>query len=70
MTRELLTCQSHLCSGEDQGTDPPGSFAKAHGREESNVGQSSWLHQSQVLLNQSRGLLWWGNCNSGQRKSH
>jgi len=51
-------------------TDPPGSYAKAHGREESNVGQSSWLHQSQVLLNQSRGLLWWGNCNSGQRKSH
>jgi len=31
--RELPTCHSHLCAGEDHGVDPPGSYAKAHGGE-------------------------------------
>ena len=28
-----LSVSSHLCAMEDPGTDPPGSYAKAHGRE-------------------------------------
>lgn len=31
--RELQTSQPHLSAGEDQGADPPGSYAKEYGRE-------------------------------------
>jgi len=31
--RELQTSQCHLCAWQDHGADPPGKYAKAHGRE-------------------------------------
>jgi len=35
-TTNLLAC--HLSAKEDHGEDPPGSYAKAHGREGNDMG--------------------------------
>ena len=49
LPRELLTCQSHLCAGEDHGADHPGNYTKAHKREEGDLKQPARLHQAQNL---------------------
>jgi len=56
-TLDSQNCQSHLCVGEDHGADPPGSDAKARGRQRADMGEPAWLHQGQILLNQPSGLL-------------
>jgi len=54
---ELLTCKSHLCTGEDDGADLPGSYAKAYGRQGGDTGEPAWLHQGKILLDQPGGVL-------------
>jgi len=53
-----LSVSSHLCAREDPGTDPPGSYAKARGRQECDTGEPAWFHQWQILFDQPSGLLW------------
>ena len=55
--QELPTCHFHLCAGKDHGTDPPGSYAKAHARQGGDTIQPPWLHQGQVLPGLPNGLL-------------
>jgi len=47
-----VTCQPHLCARQDDGADPPGSYAEAHRREGGNMGEPAWLQRGQVLLDQ------------------
>lgn len=54
--RGLLTCQPQLCAWEDQGTDPPGCYAKAHGGQGGDQGQPAQLHQGQEPSEQPGGL--------------
>ncbi|KAK4823614.1 hypothetical protein QYF61_004217 [Mycteria americana] len=41
----------------NHGTDPPRSYAKAHGGQGGDSRQPAWLHQGQVLPDQPSGLL-------------
>ncbi|KAJ7408368.1 hypothetical protein BTVI_01033 [Pitangus sulphuratus] len=50
---------SPLCLGKVHGTDPPRSYAKAHGGQGGDSGQPARLHQGQVLPDQPSGLLGW-----------
>jgi len=63
--RELLTCQPQLCAWGDHGTNPHGSYAKAHGGQRGDSRQPAWLHQGQVLLDQPCGFLRWSDFISG-----
>jgi len=42
---------------EDHGTDPPRSYAKAHGGQRGNLRQPVWLHEGKVLPDQPNGFL-------------
>ena len=41
--RELQASQSHLCAWQDHGADPPGNYAKAHGKGGGDWWQPVWL---------------------------
>jgi len=47
----------HLCAWEDHGADPPRSYVEARMRQRSDSRQTAWLHQGQILPDQSGGLL-------------
>ena len=47
---ELTTCQPYLCAWEDHGTDPPRSYAKAHGEQGGDLRQPAWLHKRKSCL--------------------
>jgi len=42
---------------KDHGADPPGTYAKARGRQGGDIGEPAWLHQEQILLDQSNVVL-------------
>jgi len=48
---------SHIYTRADHGTDPHGSYPKAHERQAGDMGEPAWLHQGQILLDQPSGLL-------------
>jgi len=50
-------CQPLLCAWEEGGTDPPRSYAKAHGGQGGDMRLPAWLHQGQVLPDQPSGFL-------------
>jgi len=56
-TAFALTFFILLCAWQDHGTDPPRSYAKAHGGQVGNLRQPAWLHQGQVLPDQAYGFL-------------
>ena len=51
--------EPHLCAWEDHGTYPLGSYVKAYEGWAGVSRQTVWLHQGQILPDQSGGLLQW-----------
>ena len=68
MTRELQAREPHLHAWEDHRADPPGYHVKAHTRQRGDPRQPAWLHQGQILPDQSGGLLRWSDGFGGWEK--
>ena len=47
----------HICAWKDHGADPSGRYVKAHVRQRGDLWQPAQLHQGQIELHQSGGIL-------------
>lgn len=55
--RKLYTSQPHLCPREGDGTAFSGCHLQATGRTEGCQEKSTWIHQWEIMLDQSRSLV-------------
>lgn len=49
--------QSRFCALQGHGANYPGNYAKAQEKQRGDWGQPIWLHQGQMVLGKSGGLL-------------
>jgi len=68
-TQETTGLWDHLCTWEYHRTNPPGSYLKADARQGEDPRQSAWIHQGQIVPDQSGGLLWWNDSISSQGRA-
>jgi len=62
--------QLHPSTWGDRRVEPPRRDAKAYVKQGGDLRQLAWLHQEQIIPDQSCGFLWWSGCIGGPRKGN